>query len=214
MSSRSLTLAVLATTLTGCFFGGTAGSGTEATEDRTVDGFTEISVSGIYTVEAVVGPEVSVSVVADDNILPLIQTTVSNGRLSIETEGSIRPKVQPVVRVTVPSLEFVDLSGATSLIATGLTGEKFRLDTSGASKATLAGAVESLEIDVSGAAKITAADLNAKNAEIDVSGAAKVDVTVSDKLDVEVSGAGKVTYGGEPTVTKDLSGAGSVSPRT
>ncbi len=213
-----LTATFLATALTasgGCFlFGGTTGSGTEATEDRAVDDFTEIRASGVYRVEAAIGPETSVTIVADDNILPLIHTEVRNGRLRIDTDGSIRPKVQPVIRVTAPSLEAIQTSGATKIFARDLRGKSFTLETSGASKATLSGAVDELGIEVSGAADISAADLTAETAEVEVSGAGKVDLTVTQSLDVEVSGAGKVTYGGDPaTVNKDVSGAGKVTPR-
>ena len=213
MTIRPLHAVLLATALTAPACIGTGGSGKEATENRELEGFSEIEVAGVFKVEAQVGSSTSVEVLADDNLLPLITTKVRGDRLVVEFDGSVRPKVTPTLRVTTPKLSAIESSGASVVDARNLTGT-FSFETSSASKATLVGEVDELELDVSGAAKIDASDLKAKSATVDVSGAAKVDVTVTESLDADVSGAAKVTYGGNPdNVNKDVSGAAKVEPR-
>src|SRR6476469_1809892 len=59
------------------------GSGTAATEQRTVSPFSQVRVSGVIELKASIGQPQSVSVSGDDNVVPLIRTDVHDGKLLI-----------------------------------------------------------------------------------------------------------------------------------
>ena len=67
------------------------GSGTLASEVRQVAEFTEVELAGSADVEVTVGGEQKVVVEADDNILPLVETNVVNGRLVIRIKPNNSP---------------------------------------------------------------------------------------------------------------------------
>jgi hypothetical protein len=209
---RSALLTALAATLTaGCI---TRGSGTEQREARKADAFTEIEAGGVFEVRITVGPEASIEVVGDDNIVPLVQTTVSGDRLHIESESNLSPKLDLVVNITTPSLTRVRCSGAGNIFVQGLKGETFELDGSGASDVELQGEVDTFELELSGASDVDATKLRAKTVEADLSGAGSADIFASESLVAHVSGAGSVRYLGDPAnVDKHVSGAGNVRPR-
>ena len=77
-------LAILAISLTACnrvqvSFGGAnavVGSGKVVSETREVSGFTSVSVSGSGQAQITVGDSDSLVIEAEDNILPLIETSV------------------------------------------------------------------------------------------------------------------------------------------
>src|SRR5688572_7889502 len=89
------------------------GSGVAKTEARTVDAFLSIDSGGAWNVEVTNGDKVSVSVSGDDNIVPLITTTVKDGKLTIaSSQGSLNTKLPIVVKVAMPMLATLKLSGA------------------------------------------------------------------------------------------------------
>ena len=88
------------------------------------------------------------------------------------------------------------------------------MDTSGAAKITLDGAVNGLTASMTGASKLLASSLRTQTTELSVTGAGDAEVWVTDTLTVAIKGAGKVTYAGNPkTVKQDISGAGKIQRR-
>src|SRR5437867_2120919 len=91
-----------------------SGSGNPATEERDVGSVREVSLSGIGNLTVREGDVPSLSVTADDNILPLLETETSGNKLTIRTKSgfSIRPSGPINYILTVPKLEKVSVSGS------------------------------------------------------------------------------------------------------
>lgn len=192
----------------------TTGSGIAKSETRTPGKFTKIETSGAITVEVTAGQSATILLVSgDDNLLPLLQTTVAGDVLKIRMDESNTRKVPLVVKIAMPKLTAIDASGASRISVTGLNGERFALDGSGGTKAVLGGKIDKFAVDLSGAGRVDAFALEAKTATISISGAGHVDINASEKLDLKVSGAGKVIYMGRPAITKSISGAAKVQAR-
>lgn len=196
------------------FGSGVRGSGVTASEKRSVDGFTGVDVGGIYQVELVAQKDFSVEVEGDDNIVPLVKTYVSGGVLRIEGEKRFNSQNPIIVRVSAPTIESIDASGACKVSAADLKSQKLSIDTSGASEIKLSGEAASLTIDVSGASSVNAEDLRAESASVDASGASSVSVFATGRLVADASGASKINYSGNPAnVEKKATGASRVSQR-
>lgn len=212
--TRVLPLALLTLALVpGC---GLRGSGTPATEVREVESFDQIELAGSYELVVHVEPGAAQQVVvtADDNIIGMITTTVSDRRLEVETNADgkrLRPEIPMRVEVWVPALLAIKSGGASTIEAEGLHGERFELVISGASVSTLRGLVDRFDVTLSGAGDVQAKDLQAKTVSVVISGAAEAAVWASESLDVTISGAGEVTYWGNPAnLSKRISGAGEL----
>ena len=95
------------------------GSGVAKTESRTVPAFTKIELAGSPEVEVIVGKAVSLTVTADDNVLPLIDTEVKGETLEIGSHDSYNSHVGVKVKITVPSLEGANISGSGDIHVTG-----------------------------------------------------------------------------------------------
>lgn len=191
-------------------FKGEKGSGNIITQNRDVRDFSSIEVGGVFQVEITAQKEFSVQIEGDDNLLPLVETTVENGRLEISTTKRIKASKPIIVRISAPNIEELQASGASKVKIADLKNSALRVDMSGASKADLSGETSELTIDVSGASNVEAEGLNAVTASIEASGASKVAVAVSQDLKSEASGASKITYVGSPTVSKSTSGASKI----
>lgn len=206
-------LALLILFSAGCDWRGIRGNGTIKTEQRPVSPYTRIDAGGFYDIQWQPGSP-SLSITTDENLLSNIETSVSGNVLKIETHGQIAPTHGVTVVITGPSLSGAELSGALKLEATQLSGDRFTLETSGATKVTLAGGTNRLVASLTGASRLDAATLQTQDVEISVTGAGRADVMATNSLKAAITGAGRVSYGGNPkSVEKKVTGAGKISPR-
>lgn len=205
----------LAITLAGCAvnLGGVTGSGNVKTETRQVSGFTKIQFSGVGALNITQADKESLSVSAEDNLLPLLASTVSGDTLTLGVKpgNNIRPTRPITYTLTLKHLASVHLSGAGSIHATGIQTSALDIDLSGAGQMTIDGSAQSQTVLLSGVGSYSARGLQTASTQVTISGAGSATVSASQTLTATVSGAGSVTYYGLPQVTKSISGAGSVN---
>ena len=190
----------------------TPGSGNIISQAREVEPFSEVHVSGAADVVHVAATDPGCEIEADDNLLPLITTTVQNGVLKIEFKGSVQPTRDLKIRLAGAPLRRFSLAGSGTFSTDQVDAEQFEFSVSGAGNGKLSGQTKKLSIEVSGAGKVSAPALVADAATVEISGAGSADVHAVTTLTVSVSGAGTVTYSGNPQVSQTISGAGGVRP--
>lgn len=187
------------------------GSGQSSSEIRDVRDFDEVEVGGAFLVEIVAGKDFGVEVEADDNLVPLIRTEVRGGVLRISTSKRLKTENPMRIRVSAPSVESVDASGASSVSLSTARNRELRIESSGASKVQLNGETELLSVIATGASNVDAASLRVFDAKVSASGASHVDVFASRKLVSDATGASEIKYAGNPTtVEKTSSGASRI----
>ena len=217
------------------FFGpGERGSGNVVTETRQVADFGAIEVSYPAQVSVKQGGQESLTMEAEDNLLPNLKTEVRNGRLQIfyRREGGkhVNPTKSVKITITVKDLtdvEFtsageviieklktdgldVSLSGAGNLKLDDIQVKSLHVDLSGAGSGAASGSADDLDLVISGFGDFKAGDLHSKDARVNISGAGSATVWVDDELTAEVSGAGSVSYYGLASVNREISGVGGV----
>jgi Putative auto-transporter adhesin, head GIN domain len=192
----------------------TRGSGNIKTETRQVQGFTEVEAhgSGDLTIDQT-GTE-SLSIQAEDNLLPLLESKVADGHLSLGPKAgtNIQPTSSIHYRLTVRDLRAVRLSGSTTATVRNVSTPNLETDISGSGKVTLSGQAIDQRVSISGSGAYLADQLTGQTARISLAGSGDAKIRVSDTLDVKISGSGTVTYLGSPHITQDISGSGSVRP--
>ena len=215
---RKLTLLsiVAVVLLTGCHFrmgDRVKGSGKRVVEKIDVPSFTSISLEGAYNVDIVCQQNLSLEIEADDNILPLMHAEVSNNVLRIKSSQNYSTSEPVAVKISVPNIEGLNVSGAGKIEITGMKNDRFEIDSSGAAAIRVAGTTKVVDIDSSGAAKIDARKLHASRGVVDSKGVSQIDVDVADQLDVTISGPSRVTYDGDPVVNKTIHGPGKLEKK-
>ena len=183
--------------LAGCDVGGIRGNGHMVTQEQKLEPFINVKADGAFRIEWHSGPP-AVSVTIDENLMQYVEMEVRDRVLYVRTTRYIRPRHSIKVVLTSNTLEGASFSGASQLTAHQLTGSKFYLETTGASKATLDGAVDELIANITGAGDLRAESLQTKTAQVSVTGAGDARMAVSDNLKVSITGAGKVEYIGDP----------------
>ncbi|WP_171469094.1 head GIN domain-containing protein [Frigoriglobus tundricola] len=208
------------------------GSGVPATEERFVGDVTEVTFSGIGEMTIVQGVVPSLSVTADDNVLPALETKVNGRKLTVQTRSrsTISPKTKITYTLTTPRLESVTVSGAGNVRTEKFIGDaltvklsgagnarlrdanfkSLNVNVSGAGTASASGSAEKLTLRISGAGDVEAAALKTGTSDVQISGAGNATVWATEALKARVSGAGGIKYKGAPQVEQKVSGAGSV----
>jgi hypothetical protein len=215
MKSRIISLIVfLSIGLSGCGFWGVRGNGHIKEETRNVMDFEKIDAGGAFSIRVTVGPQTSLKISAEENLLSYIRTNVKGNTLEIDTRKNISPRKEIIITITTPDLRSVDVSGANNVSVEGVKGVDFNVELSGAGSIKLKGEVEKMRAGISGAGNIDAKYLKAQDVHVSVSGAASADVYASKHLDASVSGVGNINYYGNPEDTRtNVSGVGSISRR-
>lgn len=208
-----------------------AGNGTVA-EERSIADVTEVEVKGVGTLIITLGETEELTVTAETAVLPKIKTAVSNGRLTIEPDGSFSTTEEVTYDLTIKELRAIVVEGSAEVEAEALATEELRLEAGGSASITvtelevdklevtiegsatveLAGSATEQRVEIEGSGSYEAEELASQDAIVIVDGAGEATVQVSDTLEAEAGGAGTIEYTGDPTVNATTSGAGEVEP--
>jgi hypothetical protein len=220
----------------GNFNGSVPGSGVVVSQTRQVTNFNSVEINFPVELTVVQGSVPSLTVEAEDNLLPQLATRVSGNTLYIENNQRdwakrVNPTRTVKVAMTVKDLQQVDfpsagilrigkfqtdrmeisISGAGTVSLSDLTAKSLTVDLSGAGNITASGAVDNLKTDISGFGSFQGGDLASQTARISISGAGNATVWAKTSLNVDISGTGSVKYYGSPSVQRQVSGLGSVN---
>jgi putative autotransporter adhesin-like protein len=184
-------------------------------ESRNLSGFDEIELQGVGNLSIQQTGSESLTVEAEEDVLPKIRTEVENNRLILGPEPNTSIQTtQPInYELTVRDLNALNISGSGSVNAEDISTDELAVTISGAGDVKISGNVDSQDIDISGSGNYQAEGLESKEVKVDVGGSGSAVVNVSDELDAIVSGIGSVEYIGDPTVNQDVSGVGAVRKR-
>ena len=209
-----------------------SGSGNIKTEVRDVSGFTGVSMSVPGKAEIIQAGSEGVSIETDDNILPLIETVIEDGKLKIRFKDrnmSVSTKTLKLT-INVKTLERLAVAGSGDLHAAKLQVAKLkasiagagdvRIDSLDADTLTLSiagsgdfsagGKANTVEGNIAGSGNVRIEKLAANNVKLSIAGSGDAKVWAKDTLTVSVAGSGDVAYYGDAKVTQSVVGSGSV----
>jgi len=189
------------------------GSGKRELQKREVAAFTSIMTEGAFNIEVTCQKDLGLQVEGDDNVLDYVSTEVSNNVLRLKNTKGYSVNEPVKLKISVPNLEALSVSGAGRIEIKGMNNEKFVIDSNGAPSISVSGTTKSIYINTNGAGKIDTHSLHASRAVVDSKGVSRVDLDVADQLDVTVSGPSVVFYKGDPVVNKTVHGPGKVEKR-
>jgi hypothetical protein len=193
----------------------TTGSGNLKSESRPVSGFSEVALNGVghLTVQQT-GTE-SLTIQADDNILPLLTSDVSGNRLTLGTKPNTSFTTDNPINynLTVKNLTGLFISGSGDATGTNINTPSMKVVISGSGSVMLTGQADSQNVTISGSGSYSGDTFSTKTTTITVSGSGDATIAVSDHLDAHVSGSGSIEYVGSPTVNQSVSGSGTIHKR-
>jgi hypothetical protein len=194
----------------------TKGSGEVSSESRQVSGFTKVELSGSGELKIEQTGIESLTISAEDNVLPKITSEVSGDTLFLgsKSNAKIVPTKPISYSLTVKDLTGLAVSGSGSVTMSKLATPALSTDISGSAAITASGTADDQDLKISGSGRFEAEQLMSKTVKVDISGSGIASVYASDALDIRMSGSGTLTYAGDPKqLTQQISGSGKLIKR-
>jgi hypothetical protein len=232
---RVIALVFLALLLINCSKGQVVvGSSNIISQEKQLSAYDRIEVLGSYDVIFTDGEVGKIKIKAPDNILPLIQTEVSDGLLRIDT-GKSRYRVKEPIIIYVPvdsRLKQVVIKGSADIYTEksletkalevdvyGSGDVRLQVDASslalkidGSGDIRVGGKTDNLSININGSGNVEVPNLKAQKAVININGSGDVSAYVTENVDIFIAGSGDVTIKGNPKkVKRIINGSGRVS---
>jgi len=224
-------LAVLVLINISCFRHRIEGNGQVISENRNLSSFTQITSEGEYEVYYSPGPNYLVTIEAEGNLIPYIETGIHGHDLVIKTRNHRNLENHFPIKVFVgaPYVDDVILSGSGKIYIDSVSTSSLHLllsgsgdiegkiwtnalnaKISGSGEFYLQGIARQSQMEISGSGDIYAYSLQQDTCFADISGSGNMKLWVVDFLDAGITGSGKIYYQGNPVVITHITGSGSV----
>jgi hypothetical protein len=186
------------------------GSGVRSEEDRPVAEFRAIELEAGATVRVEVGQPASLHLSGDDNLLPLVETKVENGVLSVDLRESCRFRCGLEIVITTPALERFVIEGSGDVEILDLAADELKLAIEGSGAIQARGKARNLVGSIEGSGSLSLAELAAESADLSIEGSGSMHVAVAEVLHYSIEGSGDIRYAGDPDVGGKIEGSGSI----
>ena len=210
------------------------GSGRVVDDVRAVTGFNKVTVNGPVDVRIRAADVERVLVRADDNIAPLVETSLLGTTLVIGLRhgASYRTRSKVEVQVQALKLDGVTLRGSGEIRVDRVDADVFEATMQGSGDINIdslragtvavaisgngdvraKGTAGTLGVVINGNGDVHFADLVARTVAVSINGNGDARVHATDDLQVSIAGSGDVRFRGAPRITKAIKGSGSVEP--
>jgi hypothetical protein len=210
------------------------GSGNISKQARQVAHFNGVALSVPGNVELHIGTGEGVTIEADDNLLPLIETSVDNGTLRIRpTRENLNLRAH-TLHITVNARDIDHLSvggsgsidsdavharnfkaslgGSGSINVRGVDGDRMDISVAGSGKMSAGGgAVSMAHLHIAGSGNVDIGKVKAGDVSVKVAGSGDSRVWAAKSLDVTIAGSGSVDYYGDAKVSRTVMGSGDIN---
>jgi hypothetical protein len=210
----------LAMTITGCSRGAEPSPETLAQQARNwseLKGFTAIDVAGPDDVNVTIGKTFSIRAEGDPRAIEKLEIKVSGDTLKIGRKNSTGfswdSDKGATVRVTLPAVSALDLTGSGNLDLDRAEGKSLELELTGSGNLKIGAIqVDSLDTDLTGSGNLSLAG-TATTGKFSIAGSGDID---ADKLklakaDASILGSGNIGFASDGPVSIDIMGSGDVT---
>lgn len=216
------------------------GSGRMVDQARALTGFEAVSTEGSFTVRVRQGATEGVSIRADDNLMPLIESVVEDrkGRQTLVLRWkrwtSIHDSGDIVITVDARTIRGLSTSGSGEIDADTLSGDRLALavagsgdirvgtatvtdlhvSVAGSGDVKAGGSAGTLKVSIAGSGDVDVSGVTAEEVKVSIAGSGDARVTANQSLSVSIAGSGDVRYGGNVQAVKtSIVGSGDVMRR-
>src|SRR3989339_814583 len=159
-------------------------------EYRILPDFHSIDFDGSGNLFITQGQNDTLIIETDDNIAPLIQTTVSNNKLYINPTKSICPTSLNIL-ATMKEIKYLNLAGSGNI--------------------NLSGAANKITAGLDGSGNIELMDLLTDSAYVVINGSGNIRINASKYLKAIINGSGNIYYKGNPDIKEtQINGSGNI----
>lgn len=189
------------------------GSGVLASEQRPIGTFTSLSVTASSAdVYVSIGGPAAIKISSDDNIVPLITTSVSNSELAVGLTRAVSTRLGMRIDITTPVLNSVKVGATAKLHVSGIEGEQFILRGELGSQITATGKATNISLTLVGGSRADLRSLEARDGVVSLDGASTAEVLATNSLSGEAHAVSHLgVWGPSPMVNVQTSEGSTVT---
>jgi hypothetical protein len=209
------------------------GSGNLIEESRTIKGVSKVELATSGTLYITLGDQESLTIKADENILPYIQTEVRGETLKIERSKQFNlGKISPLeYYLTAKDLQAITISSSGDVYAPPISADKFEISISSSGDVWMESlTAKTLKVNISSSGKLTidngeideqeinissSGDYQARNvpclqANVQLNSSGTATIRVQDRLIANLNSSGDLYYIGSPKLETNTNSSGRV----
>jgi hypothetical protein len=194
------------------------GSGVAATQRRDVGTFVGIGLAAPFAVVLRAASREAIEIVADDNILPLIQTQLTGSgserslHIDLPRDTRVEPRTPIVITVDYARLDDLSIGSSGSISASAMKASKLDAAIGGSGKIDLAGLdAGRLSVAIGGSGTFRA-DGRARTLSVSIGGSGRCDAErlVAADVSVSIGGSGDARVRAETALSASIAGSGDL----
>lgn len=209
------------------------GNGIEKAELRKIKGYEGISLKGSFDVILTDKIQGEIKILAEENIIPLIQTKLVSKNLELFIKPNLNLSFKKAI-IYVPAKGIhqialigsgdikskenltarnfhIHLKGSGDVALEKLKTDKTIVNLEGSGDIKLKGISKDIEIKLKGSGDISAFDFITKNANVELLGSGDVEIHSKESFFGRIKGSGDITAKGNPTkILKRVKGSGKI----
>ena len=189
------------------------GSGRVVRQARPISAAQAVELSGAANIEVRVGPAPSLTIEADDNLLPLFTSEVRGGTLKLASRGSYRTRNAPRFVVTLPPLNTLQTSGGGDAVVIDARSSTLALGLKGSGNIRASGSAGRLDASIHGSGNLDLRQLAVGDAKLAIYGSGEIAAAPRGKVEAITFGSGDIDLLSRPA-SLQVSRGGSGSVRT
>lgn len=162
--------------------------------------FNGVEIGGFYNIEIKKSDQSKIILHGDDNVLKILDVSVNNNILRIDTPKDFNWMNQKPVDLTIftNDLNTVSIGGSVTLKDMDVDSNSLEVNVGGRTNCTFAGKAKIFALNLGGNSMINAKGLVAENVNINLAGKNYITVNASDSLQISGVGNNEVFYAGNP----------------
>ena len=186
------------------------GSGNVVQREVAVGDFRRLELNGPMNVEIRQGATQRLVVIAEDNLIDLVEADTEGDVLTLETRGAFRTRIGLRGVLTVPSLEAAAIRGSGDIDLPGWNAEALGLRVIGSGDIRLGGTVDTVDAHVMGSGDIDLRSASVREANARVNGSGDIRLGSLDRLVARVSGSGDIDAHDVQELEQAVNGSGDI----
>ncbi len=171
---------------------GVVGSGNIIEEDRSISNFDSIDISTIGTLIITQDQKESLTITADDNIIPLIRSKVERGELKISSQDTLLTD-NIVYKLSIKDISSLDISGSANVKSESIISDNLSIEISGSGEVSVEQLMVNSDFNVKivGSGSVYFDNVSTTNIKSEITGSGEINVSgFTDSQTLEIAGSG------------------------
>jgi hypothetical protein len=191
--------------------GGVSGNKKITTTNKNLKQYSQIHIKLNADIEVIQSKNNTISITAEENIIPLITASVSNNTLLLDSKKDFWTSKGIKITLLTTDITNIIIDGSANLIMKNINQQAIKFRINGAGDIFASGVVSSLSAIIDGSGDIDLKDLKSQSAIVKIQGAGDIKVYATKKLKAEINGSGDILFKGKPEkLEKIINGSGDI----